>query len=563
MSPVRPRRFQILRFSLRAKFLALFFLVVASTSAGFGWYFYDHSSRSISEQMEERVRTIAWTLAFNCRYAVMTGDRVVLEEIADSAFSENDIVHVAVSDHEGRVLVERWKEGYGPGAPPSGSAGGSLFEVEMMINSGSGEGTARVDPDVEAMFGVGAQERGSLNGTVRVGLSRLDMENGLGRALRSSLILFSISLSVGVALVLLFLGYLIHPIRRLSERLVQVADGDFNTRLPVQRTDEIGQLARSFNRMAESLQVSRAAAKEAQEALLQSNRLAAVGEIAGQAAHEILNPIAAVHGRLENERHDLGSHCGPLLQVFEQIVRGWSAEYRTGGLPGLIRSLEHGVAGSGPSGTIPLIEEDLGNLEQILAGLKRFQSQRAQQIDSLLREVERITRIVEGMRSMSRAAVNLEDLEVHEILRESIEVLKDPLEKRAIRVEVKAGAGPLRVRADRGELIQIFTNLLRNSMQAIDSARARGEGEIHIEIAAAGGLVGVKVRDNGAGISPDHQSMLFETTFTTKGPKEGTGLGLGICRRLARRTSGDVRLGWSTPAKGTMMVVELPRSDAA
>ncbi|MBI3449982.1 MAG: HAMP domain-containing histidine kinase [Acidobacteria bacterium] len=563
MSAARGVRLPILRFSLRARFLALFFLLVVPTSAGTGWYLYDESRQSLADQVEGRVRTIAWALAFTSRYAVMTRDGVVLAEIADRAFDDRDIVHIAFSDHGGEILLERWKPGYGSAADPSREPDASLFEVEMLINSRSRAGAARVDPEVEATFGVPAQGRVDLDGTVRVGLSRRHMEDGLRRALRSAVGLFTLSVAFGSLVVLVSLRYLIHPIERLSERLSRVAAGDFNSRVPETWAGEIGRLARSFNQMAESLQLSRAATKEAQEALLQSSRLAAVGEVAGQAAHEILNPIAAVYGRLENERHELGSHHGPLLQVLEQIVEGWSEEYRSGGLPALEASFRRRVPGRDGCGTVPLLEEDLDNLKRILGGFRRLHDQRAHQIDFLLKEIERVTRIVEGMRSMSRSAITLEELDVAQVVEESIEVLRDPIEKRAIRVEMAKERAALRVRADRGELVQIFTNLLRNAMQAIDAARARGEGEILIEIVDSPRFIEVRVQDNGAGIALDHQAKLFETTFTTKGPREGTGLGLGICRRLARRTRGDVRLGWSAPTKGTKMIVELPRSDAA
>jgi len=72
------------------------------------------------------------------------------------------------------------------------------------------------------------------------------------------------------------------------------------------------------------------------------------------------------------------------------------------------------------------------------------------------------------------------------------------------------------------------------------------------------GTAELAVSDNGAGIEPDVQAKIFEAPITTKDVKEGTGLGLRICRRLARGNRGDVRLARSTPGEGTTIVMELP-----
>ena len=551
-----------MRLSLRAKVLGLFLLAVVSSSAGSGWFFLERSRRSMEEQLERRARTIAWTLAFNCRYAVLTEDHVVLGDLAAGALGSDDVVRVVVADREGRILEDRRREGY---KPPDGhdAASRGALAIEMPIRPDIASQSGRVDPDEETLFGVAAEPGSSDRGTARVWISRDAMEAGLRAAVRSSLLLFALSVLSGIAVMLLFLHFLVTPIRRLSERMSHVAEGNLTSRLPEDRTDEIGQVAVSFNRMAEALQSSRAAMHDAQEALLQSSRLAAVGEVAGQAAHEILNPISSVYGRLESQRHNLSVRCEPLLRVLEQIVNGWKAEYEKGGWTALAAALEKRVPGNGEGATVCLLEEDLSNFQKIIEGLRMMKTRFGNDLDFLLREVERVTRIVEGMRSMSRAGSQPEELDLEQVLSESIEVLRDPFERRGIRVELIGDTSQVRVLADRGELIQIFTNLMRNSMQAIDSIHARGEGVISIDVSVKEAQVEVALADNGAGIPPEHQKMLFETTFTSKGPKEGTGLGLGICRRLARGAHGDVRLGQSVPQRGTTMIVELPEAGAA
>lgn len=548
--------------SLRTRFLCLFLLVVLSNGAGFGWYFYKRSRESIESQIRQRAVTIAWTLAFNSRYAVLTHDRVVLKDLATRALEEEDVAYVAILDLDGTPLVDtRGSSAEYERDDPLPR--GSILDVEVPIAPGGPAGIATADPEVETLFGVGVEESRAPRGRVRVGLSGARMEEDLGMALRSSALLSLGPTAFGLLVTLALVRYLIQPIQEMSKRLALVAAGDLTARLPEDRGDEIGRLARSFNKMAESLQSSREAEKAAQEALLQASRLAAVGEVAGQAAHEILNPLAAVHGRLEIDRQQLAGRCEPLLGVMRQIVGGWSEAYRDGGWIGLAASLRHRVAAPDSGEFRPIVEEDIDNLEKIHEQLRTIQSRHADDIDFLLREVSSIGRIVEGMRGLSRAGGTPEIIDVHDALHESIEVLRKAIEKSGIRLDYQPDGGVVEIHADRGEIVQIFTNLLRNSVQAIDLARGRTEGAISIQVLRKSRSVEVAVADNGAGILPQDQGRLFETRFTTKGPREGTGLGLGICRRLARAARGDVRLVASTPGRGTTMVVELPRVGAS
>jgi signal transduction histidine kinase len=114
---------------------------------------------------------------------------------------------------------------------------------------------------------------------------------------------------------------------------------------------------------------------------------------------------------------------------------------------------------------------------------------------------------------------------------------------------------------NRDELIQITTNLLRNSLQAIES---RGvAGKIAVRTESHGILMTVDIVDNGIGIPEEKRRFLFEQGFTTKGPQEGTGLGLAICRRYAHAFGGEVELLYSEPeGRGTCFRITIPLKDS-
>ena len=112
--------------------------------------------------------------------------------------------------------------------------------------------------------------------------------------------------------------------------------------------------------------------------------------------------------------------------------------------------------------------------------------------------------------------------------------------------------GPLPVLADREHLVRMFTNLVKNALQAMPEGR---EALVEVRLHAEGGNAVAEVKDNGAGIPEEHRSRIFQPNFTTKG--SGMGLGLAMVQRMAENAGGKV---WFTTeeGRGTSFFVALP-----
>jgi signal transduction histidine kinase len=104
-------------------------------------------------------------------------------------------------------------------------------------------------------------------------------------------------------------------------------------------------------------------------------------------------------------------------------------------------------------------------------------------------------------------------------------------------------------------MVQVFLNLVLNAFDATEEG-----GTIRITSRRSGSGLEVEVADDGHGIPPHQQLMLFEPYFTTK--PTGTGLGLFVCRNMMEAIGGRIRLGESSDA-GTQFVVWLPVSEPA
>jgi two-component system, NtrC family, nitrogen regulation sensor histidine kinase NtrY len=122
--------------------------------------------------------------------------------------------------------------------------------------------------------------------------------------------------------------------------------------------------------------------------------------------------------------------------------------------------------------------------------------------------------------------------------------------EQGIRISVNSGIKEAWILADRDQLLRVFNNLMRNAIQAIPEDR---DGEIRIEIRAAGENVRVDVIDNGTGIPIEIQEKIFLPNFTTKG--SGMGLGLAMTRTIIENCGGSIRFLTREGAGSTFSVL--------
>ncbi|OFZ19817.1 MAG: hypothetical protein A2X94_17245 [Bdellovibrionales bacterium GWB1_55_8] len=415
------------------------------------------------------------------------------------------------------------------------------------------------------------------------------------RLLMHKSVLYAALVVTAVFLVALFFSHsLTVPIERLVEATRRIAQGQFDHSVAVSTRDELAVLANSFNLMTrdlktshekleeysrdlekkvaertEALEMQNVAIKEAQEALVRTTRLASVGEIAGRAAHEVLNPLTNITTRAEKLKLQNLESGKQDLQLLQEIATAWAREYRENGQAGLLQSL------NAPSSAHPgktLLEEDLENIQAIAADSTNRLNGLQGDLDFVLNESGRISRIVNGMRQLTRVSGNRKQLEAHALLRESLATMQDIVTKHSIATELNLAAGNPLISAEHDELIQVLSNLIRNSMQAIQEARAGGKpvgdpARIWMETSVIGDSLERRLQirfcDNGPGITAENAERIFEPSFTTKSLQEGTGLGLSICRRFLRAYEGDIILESSEPGTRTVFLIEFPVAEPA
>jgi signal transduction histidine kinase len=438
---------------------------------------------------------------------------------------------------------------------------------------------------------LGVYQKTAVGGAIVVAMTAKDSAlSARGLLLERTLYVSLVIVTVVFIVSLFFSASLSDPLLRLVRITQEVAGGKFDVRIPIDTGDEIGTLARSVQDMASKLETSRAELEVAnfdleqkvlertrelesrnvdirkqQEVLLRATRLAAVGEIAGQAAHEVLNPLTAMTSRLESldqKIREFTEETSAPIPSLKTILDAWQKDYEREGFDGWLRAVR------GPSQVLPektLFDEDLYNLAIIWAQLFHHHTTLRDDLALLLSESHRIARIVDGMRGLSRTRQIRARADVTELVHESVRVSEDLLKRHHIAIETEFDERPLFAILDKDEMRQVFSNLIKNSMDAIESLREQRpgpvrEGLVRIHVARVTGerdLIRISLRDNGLGIPEADRNRVFDADFSTKGA-EGTGFGLSICRRFVRQAGGELVVSDSRPGEFTEFEITLP-----
>ncbi|WP_462324965.1 sensor histidine kinase [Desulfoplanes sp.] len=175
-------------------------------------------------------------------------------------------------------------------------------------------------------------------------------------------------------------------------------------------------------------------------------------------------------------------------------------------------------------------------------------------VDSVLTSVERCSTITHRLLGFARHIdVHVESLDMNNLMEEVLEFLKKEAEYRDIHIGLHAGDHLPEIQSDRGQLQQVFLNIVNNAFAAVDDG-----GWINVELQKIGtNRVAVMIADNGKGISRENIKRIFDPFFSTKTKQGGTGLGLSITYGLVEKLGGRIHVE-SELGKGTTFTIELP-----
>jgi len=260
-----------------------------------------------------------------------------------------------------------------------------------------------------------------------------------------------------------------------------------------------------------------------QNQLLQSEKMASVGQLAAGVAHEINNPIGFVSSNLRTLT-DYLQKIFSVLGGYEQVE-----EDLGGTLPQFqaVRALKQKVE----------LDYVRGDAADLLA----------ESLDGAMR-VEKIVRDLRDFAQVEAAEWQLAN--VHDGIDSTLNVVAHELKGKCEVVKQYGDLPPIRCQPM--ELKQVFLNLLINAAEAIEHA-----GTITIATGRDDNSVWITIADTGHGIDPDHINRVFEPFFTTKPVGAGTGLGLSVSYGIIKKHGGSLEIA-SAFGKGTTLTIRLP-----
>jgi signal transduction histidine kinase len=308
----------------------------------------------------------------------------------------------------------------------------------------------------------------------------------------------------------------VKPLRRLLEGIDEVGKGDLSGAILAERDDEIGTIAGRFNTMTGSLREARQEGQRGAEARLalesrlrQSEKLATIGQMAAEIAHEVGTPLNVIGGRARA--------IGKLAAKPESAAE---------------------------------ISKNAG----IIAG-----------------EVERIAKIIRQVLDFSRKrGPTLTRVRLAAVVGEAVEFLSETTRRQGIAVEVSPPPADLPdVPGDPDQIQQVCLNLLMNAIHAMPTGGTlrvatdrvvRRKGDL--DLAAPAEYVRLAISDSGSGIPEAHRDKIFEPFFTTRDEGQGTGLGLAVSNGIVKDHDGWIEVE-SPGGGGAVFRVYLPTGTAS
>ena len=268
--------------------------------------------------------------------------------------------------------------------------------------------------------------------------------------------------------------------------------------------------------------------RQTEVALVQAERLAAVGELAAGIAHEVNNPVNFALNSLRMLKETV-------KQVRDFASRVQSLDWRdVAKLPESAREFER-------------LESEVG-LGEIGATLDEL-------VGIVIEGLDRTSRLVRDLRDFGAGEREPEAIDVRSAIDSTLQLLRPHFADRRVKVECNYAAELPLITADPSGIKQVLLNLLKNAADALDETG----GTVRIGVATSheGRSVEVRVADNGPGIEAELRSRIFDPFFTTKSAGKGTGLGLAISRRIAETHRGTLEVE-STPGEGAAFTLRLP-----
>jgi signal transduction histidine kinase len=487
------------------------------------------------DSLETYITTTKTLFASSTKDAILSFDLATLENFVAEVLKNESILYVRIFDNNSNVLASGSREQY---REKKFVADNSYQEVDDSVY------------DAEQLITVSDITYAKIQ--IGVSTERIEQSIKQTRQLAAGIAITEIVL---VAFFSFILGiYLTRQLKTLQDAARDISAGNYTKKIDIKTNDEIGKVALAFNQMMSTLNLSNERTLSYQEELkelnksleervdnrtrktleqknklesaysqlqktqmqlVESEKLASIGQLAAGVAHEINNPIGFVKSNLSS------------LESYINI-------YRT-----LIKEQQDFINNVGLENH-PYLKEQFSKIE-------KYQNQEDidfinNDIKSLIKEsitgTVRVAEIVKGLKVYARESNEILELcDLGACLEDALKIINNEIKyKCKIKKDIKNL--PL-FNCNEVQMTQVFTNLIVNAAQAIKHVGVLTIKASHNTSNKESNIT-ISITDNGEGISEANKAKLFDPFFTTKPVGEGTGLGLSISRGIIADHGGTI-----------------------
>lgn len=488
------------------------------------------------ESIINYAKTTSTLFATMTKDAVLSDDLASLYSFVDEILKNKDIKYVKIINSDNIVLAE----------------GGDNIPNEFIENK-------TINIKQKVLNSRAYIYEGDTNyGQIQMGVSSDKLEKSITDTLKLGATIGLIEMFLVAAFSYVLGTYLIRQIKDLKYAAKEISKGNYNISVNTLGSDEISELAKTFNTMINALNETKKESKRYQEELkevnlslddkvrqrtkelsesyealrdtqsrlVQSEKMASIGQLASGVAHEINNPLSYISMNLETLKG--------YIKDYQNIISHYN-KIDTSNIDNNLKSLFQEVKDMSNDLDIEFLDEDSISV-----------------IDDTIDGTNRISDIVSNLKTFARNDNDsFAEISIKDCIDSSLKIVNNKIKYNA-EVVLNIPSDLPKINGNSGKLSQVFINLFINSSQAI-----KDKGIISVSATLENSNIMIVFEDNGSGIEKNNLPKLFDPFFTTKGIGDGTGLGLSITHGIIQDHGGNIKVE-SEKNIGTKFIISLP-----
>jgi len=469
---------------IKNKLILFGIIITIAATSFFSFFSIQHEKHAILKELNERAEALAESFALNCQYGLETRNIDELKRLSECILKQKDVIQVQIFE-ENKPLVTKKKD-----------YDNSIKKMTVMLPIMGIQ--KKVNTSEEIFMDFNRSQYKTQIGKIKLTFSKKNIYQRLKELKKMSLYLSLTTILLVIIGITIMANNLIgKPISELLKATRQITAGDLSVKVNYNSKSELGELAQTFNLMTTALKESKEKIEEynktleekveqrtqelknSQKKLIQTSKMAAVGQLAGGVAHEINNPVGIILGFSQS--------------IMKKIKKDDSLY-----LP------------------LKSIEREAIRCRKLISNLLSFS------------RTEKVSK---------------EIINVNEIIEEPLSLIETQAKTTNVEIVKNYDRNLPEIKANKSQIEQVVMNLANNALYEMPDGGKLEISTTLAKEKNGKEFVKIEIGDTGKGVPEEIINKIFEPFFTTKDVGKGTGLGLSLCYEIIKNHDGTIQVG--------------------